>query len=301
MIDIQHVLCPVDFSDASRRALDHAVAIARWYGARLTALHVVSPLLLPVPPILFAEPESPKTGLTDTELGDVETRVREWLGPALESGIVTDVVVEESNQAAAEIVARAASMPASLIVLGTHGRSGFDHFLLGSVAETVLRKSFCPVMTVPPPAVSTSRLPYTRILCPVDFSEASLAALRFGLSIAKESDAQMTIVFCVEWAADDVPINRPFDYVAFRRQYEEDAMRRLDALLTEDERTWCRPTTRLLHGRPYEAILKLAEGEKTDLIVMGVHGRNVFDRLLFGSTTNHVVRQAVCPVLTIRK
>ncbi len=301
MIDIQHVLCPVDFSDASSRALDHAVAISRWYRARLTVLHMVSPLFLPVPPVLFAEPEAPREGVTDTELGDVEARLREWLQPPLATGLVTQVVVAEGGQTAGEIVARATAIPASLVVMGTHGRSGFDHLLLGSVAEKVLRQAPCPVMTVPPPAVGVSRLPYTRLLCPVDFSKASLSALRFAMSIAKESNAQLMIVFSVEWASDAVTVNRPFDYVDFRRQYEEDAERRLDALLSEEERTWCRPTTRVLHGRPYEAILKLAESEQTDLIVMGVHGRNVFDRLLFGSTTNHVVRQAVCPVLTIRR
>ena len=248
-----------------------------------------------MPPILFAEPEVSRRGVTEAELEDIEARARLWLAPAIGPGLAADVVVLEGSQPAAEIVTRAASLPAGLIVLGTHGRSGFDHLLLGSVTEKVLRKAPCPVMTVPPRVASASRLPYTRLLCPVDFSNSSLTALRFALSIAKESDAALTIVFVLEWRAEGVPS------VEFRREAKEDAQRQLDALLSDEDRMWCRPTTQILHGRAYEEILTLARDDGTDLIVIGVHGRKVIDRMLFGSTTNHVVRQATCPVLTIRE
>ena len=299
MLDLQRILCPIDFSDASRRALDHATVVARWYGSRLTAMHVVSPLFVPVPPVLFADAEGAKTHLTEVETDDVAARVRTWLAPAVEAGLTADVLIEEGNQPASHIVGYAASWPADLIVLGTHGRSGFDHLLLGSVTEKVLRKAPCPVMTVPPPVASASHLPYKRLLCPVDFSTSSLAALRFAMSMAKESDANLTITYAVEWTAGELPVTGPFDYTEFRRQYEEDAQRRLDALVSAEARAWCRPTTTLRHGRPYEEILALAREEDADLIVMGVHGRNVLDRILFGSTTNHVVRRATCPVLTL--
>lgn len=300
MLDIKRILCPIDFSDASRRALDHATVVARWYGARLTAMHVVSPLFVPMPPVLFAEPAPATTPhLSEAETDDVAARVRTWLGPAAQAGVDADVRIEEGNQPASHVLAYAAAWPADLIVLGTHGRSGFDHLLLGSVTEKILRKAPCPVMTVPPPAASASTLPYKRILCPVDFSPPSLAALRVAKSMAKEADASLTIANAVEWVEGELPVNSPFDYAEFRRQFEQDLERRLDALITQDERTWCRPSTKLLHGKPYEAILGLARAEDVDLIVMGVHSRNALDRLLFGSTTNHVVRQATCPVLTL--
>jgi nucleotide-binding universal stress UspA family protein len=193
------------------------------------------------------------------------------------------------------------SLPADLIVLGTHGRSGFDRLLLGSVTEKVLRKSVCPVMTVPPPAERPSQLPYKHLLCPVDFSPPSLTPLTFAISMAKESDARLTIANVIEWTSAPLAPNLPFDYAEFRREFEDDAKRRLEALVPEEARTWCQPTTRLLHGKPYEEILAVARNEAIDLIVMGVHGRNVFDEMLFGSTTNHVVRQAPCPVMTIKQ
>ena len=75
------------------------------------------------------------------------------------------------------ILDRAASLPADLIVMGTHGAGGFQHLVLGSVTEKVLRQAACPVLTVPPRAQATSRLPFSRLLCAVDFSDVSLAAL----------------------------------------------------------------------------------------------------------------------------
>jgi nucleotide-binding universal stress UspA family protein len=252
-----------------------------------------------MPPVLFAEESRVNAHLTEPETEDIAAHVRAWLAPAAGSGLTTEVIVEE-GQPASQIVARAASLPADLVVLGTHGRSGFDRVLLGSVTEKVLRKLDCPVMTVPPPAAHPSQLPYKQLLCPVDFSPPSLAALRFAMSMAKESDARLTIAYVIEWTATGLAPNLPFDYSEFRKEFEVDSQRRLEALVSEEERTWCQPTTRLLTGKPYQEILTLARNEDVDLIVMGVHGQSVLDRMLFGSTTNHVVRQANCPVLTLK-
>jgi nucleotide-binding universal stress UspA family protein len=85
-----------------------------------------------------------------------------------------------------------------LIVMGTHGTSGFQHLVLGSVTERVLRKAACPVLTVPPRAHATSRIPFSRLLCAIDFSESSLVALQFALSLAEESDARLTMLHVLE-------------------------------------------------------------------------------------------------------
>ena len=77
--------------------------------------------------------------------------------------------------------------------------------------------------------------------------------------------------------------------------------RSLDALVTDEVRAWCKPDTRVTYGKPYRQILEIAEREEPDLIIMGVRGRNPLDVALFGSTTNHVVRRASCPVLTLRQ
>lgn len=296
MIEMKRVLCPVDFSETSRHALNHALAVAKWYEARVTVLHVIHPLLVLEPPVLFVE--APR----EAELSDVGSRrerLREWLNAANAPGD-TDIAVDEGNPVL-RILSHAASLPADLIVMGTHGRSGFDRFALGSVAEKVLRKAGCPVVTVPPPAIATSVVPFTRLLCPVDFSESSLAALRFGFSLAKESDARLTILHAVEWPSDEAEsVERIFNLPDVRRQLEKGSSDRLASLIPSDVRQWCQPVTKVVFGRPHVNILNVATEERADLIVMGVRGRSALDITLFGSTTNQVVRRASCPVLTLR-
>jgi nucleotide-binding universal stress UspA family protein len=238
--------------------------------------------------------------LTATDRLTLEQRMRSWLEPANQGGLQTEVVIAEGNVASC-IVEQATASPADLIVIGTHGLEGFDRLMLGSVAEKVLRKATCPVMTVPPALATTGTVPYTRLLCPVDFSESSLTALRFAISLAKESDAHLTLLHVIDVPPDDELLMERFDAPEFRRYVDEQARRRLEALVTDDVREWCQPETKVSYGKPYRQILEMAASEDADLIVIGVRGRNPVDLTLFGSTTNHVVRHASCPVLTLKQ
>ncbi|HEY7566116.1 MAG TPA: universal stress protein, partial [Gemmatimonadaceae bacterium] len=204
---------------------------------------------------------------------------------------------------------RAATLPADLIVMGTHGTSGFQHLMLGSVTERVLRRAVCPVLTVPPRAHATSRIPFRRLLCAIDFSESSMAAMEFAVSLAEESDARLTLLHVLEWPWEEPPSPRLEDLppeqgaalAEYRRYREKMALMRLEALAPDSMRASHRPVARLSNGKPYVQILDVANEEGSDLIVVGVHGRNPFDMMVFGSTTNQVVRRAACPVLTLRR
>ena len=155
------------------------------------------------------------------------------------------------GQPAREILDCAATLPADLIVMGTHGHSGFEHLLLGSVTEKVLRKATCPVLTVPPRAGDTS-LPFKHVLCAVDFSASSLKGLDFALSMAEEADAVITIVHVLEWpweeppapAFDTLPVEQAFSLAAYRRERESDAVRRLATLVPRARPTGARPPPR---------------------------------------------------------
>ena len=298
MVEIHEILCPTDFSEASRHAFEHVVVIAKWYDSRITALHVLHVPLFPHPPILAAGFADATTPAVNYQAREEELRV--WLEPAHRAGIKTEAVVDEGNTAR-QILEHARSRQADLIVMGTHGLSGFERFMLGSVTEKVLRKATCPVMTVPPAAETAAKLPYTRLLCPVDFSDSSLAALRFAVSLAEEADASLTILHVFDWPPDDDLLLERFDAPAFRHVVEEQARGRLEALVTDDVRVWCKPSTKVAYGKPYRQILEVAEKEEADLIMIGFRGRNPVDLRLFGSTTNHVVRRASCPVLTLRQ
>ena len=302
MIEIQQILCPVDFSDHSRRALDHALAIARWYESTVTVLHVFS--LVPVAaagplvvePILLMNPAQ--------LLADVTA----FAGTGSASGVTIEAVVRQ-GATAGEILDQAASMNADLLVIGTHGRSGFDRLLLGSVAEKVLRKAGCPVMTVPrraSDAVPAGPVLYKRILCPVDFSESSLQALKYAISLTQEADGQLTVLHVLEHELPSRAVlaagkdDGVMTVSEFMRAREEDLERRLhDISVGAPE--FCRVEALMTHGKPWREVLRVAAEQHSDLIVMGVQGRGATDLLFFGSTTQHVVREASCPVLTLRQ
>jgi nucleotide-binding universal stress UspA family protein len=194
-------------------------------------------------------------------------------------------------------------------VMGTHGTSGFEHLLLGSVTERVLRKAPCPVLTVPPRAQATSQLPFRRVLCAVDFSDSSLAALDLAFSLAQEAEAALTLLHVIEWPWTEPPPPRLADLppeqaaalAEYRRYLVKSASDRLNALVPDSVRDRCQPASRIAHGKSYAEILRVASADGADLIVMGIHGRNAVDLMLFGSTTNQVVRRATCPVLTLRR
>lgn len=296
MADIRRILCPVDFSDASRHALDHAAVIARWYGAAVTLLHVSVPVYVMEGPLFFAA--LPAGAAAEAADQMTASAVQAWGAPLSAAGLSADVVTEEGHDPAGRILACASRLPADLLVMGTHARAGLERLVLGSVTEKVLRKAPCPVLTVPPPAVRAMQAPFKRLLCPVDFSDWSLAALRFALSLAQESDARLTILHVLPLPGDQA--YEPLDTPEFRLRCEDQARRRLDALVADEARQFCEPVTKLIWGAPYRRILEVADEEVTDVIVMGVHGRGIVDRLLVGSTTNEIVRHATCPVLTLR-
>ena len=102
-----------------------------------------------------------------------------------------------------------------------------------------------------------------------------------------------------DWQPDDDLMMARFDTVEYFETIQQQARERLDRLLSDDARVWCKPETVTVRGKPYREILALADAKEADLIVLGVRGRNPIDLALFGSTANQVVRRARCPVLTV--
>ena len=300
-MNIARILCPTDFSDASTHAVDLATMIAGWYKARIAALHVVSAATLPEFSL------SPGGSVDEVALDDRRTATAAYFAEASRAGVGIDVFLEVGSPAAL-IVDKAAALPADLIVMGTHGTSGFQHMMLGSVTERVLRKAGCPVLTVPPRAHATSQIPFNKLLCAIDFSESSMAALQFALSLAEESDARLTMLHVLEWPWDeppsprieDLPVAQGAALAEYRSYREKMALMGLEALVPDSLHISQPPARRLANGKPHVQILEVARDEASDLIVIGVHGRNPFDMMLFGSTANQVVRRATCPVLTLR-
>ena len=300
MVHLTKILCPVDLSETSGHALDQAVALARSYNARLTVLEVSWAGL---PPIAYPGSASSPTRplLLPHQLEELREELRLFAERGSAAGVAMDLLIRE-GAVVPMILEEARTIGADLIVIGTHGRSGFDHLLLGSVTEKVLRKAECAVMTVPPADRTAAPARGARtIVCAVDFSPASVKALDYALSLAQELPARLLLLHVLDWPAGR-PIPRGFELeaIAYRGKAEEDSRARLHALVPDDARAWCETEELVTAGRPHEDIVRLARDRDADLIVMGVHGRSAVNLALFGSTANQVVRHATCPVVTVR-
>jgi len=305
MIEIRRVLCPIDFSDFSRRALDHAVAIAKWYKSTITVMHV-RPILAPA---AYAPGSSAlsSTALTPKERDDLLASMKRFAEAEAGSTVPIEFELYEGNTAGA-ILAKADEMHCDMLVMGTHGRSGFEHLVLGSVTEKVLRRAGCPVLSVPRLAADAVPAPpvlFRRIVCAIDFSECSMHALDYALSLAQEANAQLLVVHVIEVPPDLPPdvhetiLGGPHSLREYIAAAEEDRRGRLQDAIPEHMRMRGAVETVLATGKAYREILHVAAEREGDLIVIGTHS-GVAHRLFFGSTAQHVVRQASVPVLTLR-
>jgi nucleotide-binding universal stress UspA family protein len=299
-IQIERILCPTDFSVFSSRALRHATALARRFEARLTVLHVI-PQWIPYggEGAYLAAPTTAKPELSR----QVEDSVRVFAATAVEDGVAVETIVREAEPWR-EILAVAGELPADLLVMGTHGRGGFEQLLLGAVAEKVLHRAPCPVLTVCHEEGRTWAAPgvVRRILCATDLSDSSGPPLRYALSLAEEYQSALTVLHVIE----NVPASDNPAYVelpesgALLRQIEELTRQELHRAIPPDARDWCEISERIVHGRAHHELLRIAAEESMDLIVMGTRRHGLLARTVLGSTSHHVVREATCPVLTVR-
>ena len=301
MTAFKRILCPVDFSEFSRHALDEAIAIAHLYDGCVTALHVF-PIAIPADPF-GGLPEFQPFTLTDRNRAHILRQLSDFAASEGAEPQRITVALREGTDIHAEILEAADRMNPDLIVMGTHGRSGFQHVMLGSVAEKVLHKARYPVLTVPrraPDAVPRGPVPFARILCGVDFSECSLAALRHAISLAADAGARVDVLSVVQL----IPMYEtmsgvPMYYPGLLGDLKADIWKRLNSVVAEAAPEM--PVERIVTmGSPHREIVRVATERNAELIVLGAYSHGPIDHMFFGSTTNHVVHQARCPVLTVR-
>jgi nucleotide-binding universal stress UspA family protein len=287
------ILMATDFSDASRNALRYAGAIADFNGARLYIVHVVSSVGYTMVP--GAEVQATKLAARDLKellnnLDDVGESLPAEVALIVRQGDITaglDKLIREEK--------------IDLIVIGTHGRTGFSKLTLGSVAENVFRKASCPVLTVGPnsPADWPERElgAEKAILLATDFGDASLAALPYAASIANRSRSKL-VVLHVNTPLPESPANSVFGDETVAEELRYAAVQQLQKLLPGD--LGIEPELRVTASLPVDGILSEAAGTSAGLIVLGLHRRSHVPAGHLPSTAYGVVIQARCPVLTVR-
>jgi len=296
---ISRILVATDFSTSAGRALEYARVVARLWAAELHVLHVLEWY-----PGMDRDHAVNRMYLSDRrkEADQQFIGIKEQFTASAVSLQTQTAVGVPSEQI--EHVANALS--ADLIVLGTHGRTGLQHILLGSTAERIVRIAPCPVLAVRTQpretgavaaAGSGSAVTIRRVLVPIDFSICSLDALEYAAHFAKQIGASVTLLHTLEPVAYNLDFT--LDYASGReRAYWQGRLDVLQAILASNR---IKVDCVLRAGRPAEAVASFLKEQPHDLVIMGTHGRRGISHLLMGSVAEATLRLAPCPVLTVRK
>jgi nucleotide-binding universal stress UspA family protein len=295
---IKRILFATDFSRWAERAEDYACSLACSWKASLTLLSVAE-----FPPGLNPNYPVNQQYLADllkqasSQLVDLKVRAGQR-GIAITTRVATGIPSEE-------VIAAARAEDSDLIVMGTRGKTGLSHILLGSTAERVVRGAPCPVLTVrTEPADSrdgsTLSRPVTleRILVPVDFSDCSLDALEYAVVVAQQAKASLLLLHVLE--PRSYGLDFTLGHSRVRRSEVSSWRNRLEELLLSHQHSHVPMESQLRGGTPADSILDSAKALPCDLIVMGTHGRRGIAHGISGSVAEAVLRKALCPVIAVR-
>jgi nucleotide-binding universal stress UspA family protein len=282
-VRFDNILYATDFSAHSQSALPYVLSMARNYDSRVFVANIISLFLFS-----HTAPTQALQAMTAQAIREGKDAMK-LVEPALKQ--VRHETLIRKGDICGELGAIVDEKGIDLIVVGTHGRTGISKVLMGSVAEKITREALCPVLTVGPnvcgePDAITD---LHTILCPIDFSLASLAALPYAISLALQNRARLYLLYVAKGDANEVP--------------EGILKTRLVSLIPRGITFSCEPKTFIEFGEASEEILDLGEELAVDLIVLGVKPRVLpagAGTHLGMATAYQVIRKSICPVLTIR-
>jgi nucleotide-binding universal stress UspA family protein len=292
-ISLKNILYLTDFSEPSEAALPFVSAIARGYGAKIHALHVFMPA-----PYVYTTPALTIAAIEAQEESARASMIRVESSLA---GLSHETIVERGIGIWPAVEQAIKEQAIDLVVLGTHGRTGAEKFLLGSVAEEIFRRSPVPVLTIGPGVRGGTHSGgrFHRVVFATDFTADSVAAAPYALSLAQEDQARLVLLHVMRKPA---PRNGGEE-----RQFElsvAETIQQLYDTLPKDAEVNGPPEVAVEYGEPAERIVEAARQRHADLIVLGVRGAEGHlgaATHLERATAHRVVAHAGCPVLTVRQ
>ncbi len=318
------IMCSIDFSDFTDECLGYSAALCKEFNATLVLVHIV------------IDVESYRgegvTGFDNIKLQEKNIqKAKEHLGKMVKDLTIDHEIVVIKGTPADEICRLATKKEIDLVIAAPHGKSGIKKFLLGSVTEKLIKSLTCPLLVLHTKqhdfiSLYDYEMKLKKILVGCDFSPDSKLAFDYGLSLAQEYQAEIYLTHVikpteyVELKASDYISIAPGNYARWQssdylemqkkvtaenREKIQELRKRLEKqlyyMLPDESKDWCTPHTNVLTGEPYKELVKYAKDQKVDMIVMGIRGHTLWEKLLVGSTTDRVIRHAPCPVLAVRQ
>lgn len=277
------ILCPTDFSEPATLALHYGKLLADCFKGRLV--------------VLYADSFSPPPYFTSGQIEDLTKEIGRFKGAAHEHltryireqiGFPSEMeTIVAENQTVPAILLTAEEKKVDMIVMGTHGRSGFNRLMLGSITEKVLHETDRPVLTIREKKnfKKLSKDSIQKVLCPTNYTKVSLQALEHAVAISKCFGAELLVLHVIESQLSDV-----------KEEVEHD---RLCAWISDDIRSRCSLKEMVSRGDAAEQIIDTASSRGCDMIVLGAQHKRFHDSTVLGTTTIRVTRHAPCPVLTV--
>jgi len=285
-VGIHNVLIATDFSHHSTSALKYGLDFAHLYGAQAEIVYV-----LPTEEYVLAGPEGLQAAKDAARRDLLELKAKVRHRHSFEEDVDYHVSMIEGPVAEC-LLQLAREKRIDLIVVGTHGRSELGKMILGSVAEKVFRHSPVPVLTIGPHIRRPKEISRTHhILAPCDLAPTSHPAVQFACSLAREHHSRLTVLHVIEHVTEGMKLDPEHVKLGIREKLAEIVRTSADGVDVD---------YRIEFGRISSTILDVATEIEADFIVLGVRrSSGILDRFMW-PIAYELVREAACPVLTIR-
>jgi len=297
-VQLKSIICTTDFSECSRFTIPYGVALAEEFGARLYVCHVVELPSVTAYGEAIRDPEQDKKRMMSDAGERIVALMREY-------SIEWEPMIV-AGRSADEIERLVGEKKVDLVVSATHGRSGLKRLVLGSVAESLMRRLPCPLLVVRssdkgPEMTGDRGIRFKKILVGCDFSPDSNLAFQYGLSLAQQFESELYLAHVIEPSVyRKLARTEQRAGSAEERDLRERLKEQLKGMVPDDALNWCSPKTVLLAGQPHEELGKYVLVNDIDLMVLGFRGHGLIETLFVGSTTARAIRYATCPVLSVR-
>ncbi|MEN8212543.1 MAG: universal stress protein [Thermodesulfobacteriota bacterium] len=321
-IEPKKIMCAIDFSDSTDLVMSYGKALATEFNSKLCLCHIVPGSFM------VAGHMSPYADYARIE-AEQSKHAEDRLTELVEEFDSDCEIMVNSGYPAEEIAQLAIDNDVEMVIAATYGGSGVKRFLIGSVTDRLVKILSCPLLVLQPSDnltdLSDKGIKLEKILVGCDFSKDSQLAFDYALGLAQEFQTQLHLAHVVR-PIDKTDLNisdsakswdrgyptwNMTDYMELQKdvkiwdhQKKKSLFAKLEGqlvnMLPDECKNWCTPVTVLLEGSPYQELISYAQQKEIDMIVLGIHGHNLWEKFMVGSTTDRIISRAPCPVLAVR-
>jgi len=279
---LQNILVTIDFSESSSYVIENAIRLAKKFNSQITLMHVITDHHMSSKLDKFID-ESVSSKL-DKIASDIRAKEIDLRDSIIEHGVPFEKIIEEAQ-----------INDYNVIVAGSVKKTENESYKLGTTVEKLIRKNQIPIWVVKPEPIRSIK----KILCPVDFSDASLRALHNAISLAQSFEAELSILH-VYPSVSYSPMWIEIDYIQEKKLLKSTQDEEFHVFLEQLDMKDVSYKKVTIEGVDHQEILKFIKGNDIDLLLIGTSGRTGLSRILMGSTTVKVTRELPCSFITTK-